>query len=284
MSNSAPPATAPPTVKTQDVNPFAAKAAEEAANAKIKKTSLLDTVITGKKVRPIFCVITGAPGVGKSTFASKAPEPVFLDIERGVDQIGSARFPTPTTYLEFAMQLDALDKEEHSFQSIVVDTFDALEPLIVQRTCEDLKVASIEKLDGGAGYIHAKGLWRKLLIKLRTMSERFNIILIGHSSVKPFNDPALPAPYDTWKFRINEKCADAIKESVDTILYACLDVTLTEGKTKKVGRAIPGEVEHIMHTQPAPGYEAKNRFNLPDPMPLEWLALQASVEAFYKKS
>jgi hypothetical protein len=265
----------------QDDNPFAEKAAEEAR--KPKKPSPLASIITGKRTRPIFCLVYGPPGIGKTTFASQAPTPVYLDTERGSDQVGAARFPTPATYLEFALQLDALDKEEHPYQSIVIDTFDALEPLIVQKACDDLKTDALEKLERGAGYIHAKNLWRRLLTKLRLMSERFNIIMLGHASVKPFNDPSLPAPYDTWKMRINDKCADVIKESVDTILFACLDLEIHKQKiTDKKGRAVTSG-DHILRTRPAAGYDAKNRFDLEDPILLEWAALESAVKEFYAK-
>lgn len=265
-----------------DENPFVAKAAEEARKPKQLKSDLRASIITGKKVRPIFCLIAGQGGIGKTTFGSQAPDPIFLDTERSVDQIGADRFPTPSTYLEFARQLEFLDKEEHPYKSIVVDTVDALEPLIIQRTCEELRVTSIDQPEKGGGYIHAKGLWRKLLTKMRAMSERFNIILIGHVSTKPFNDPASPISYDCWRLRINEKCADVLKESVDIMLYACIDLTVTKANIKdKKGRAIG--TDHIMHTRLAPGYEAKNRFDLEDPLPLEWQALEDGVKEFYTK-
>jgi hypothetical protein len=281
MSNSITVAEPPTNPQTPtDENPFTAQVAEEARKPKPLKPDLRASIITGKKVRPIFCLIGGQGGIGKTTFGSQAPDPIFLDTERSADQVGAHRFPTPSTYLEFALQLDFLDKEEHPYKSIVVDTVDALEPLINQRTCEDLRVSSIDQPEKGGGYIHAKGLWRKLLTKMRAMSERFNIILIGHLSVKPFNDPASPTPYDCWRLRINEKCADVLKESVDIMLYACIDLTVTKASIKdKKGRAIG--TDHIMHTRPAPGYDAKNRFDLEDPLPLEWQALEDGVRAFY---
>lgn len=265
-------------------NPFSVQAAMEAATeAKAaKKVSPLANIITGKKVRPVFVLIIGQPGIGKSTVAAQAPEPVFLDIERGLDQIGAARFPTPATFLEFMVQLDSLDKEEHPYKSIVVDTIDALEPLIVERTLKDLNITSIDAPKGGAGYIHAKMLWRKLLAKLKVMNERFNIILLGHVSVKEFNDPALPTPYNTWSMRLNEKCADVVKESCDTILYACLDITVDKAKiTDKKGKGVGND--HVLRTKPAPGYPSKNRYDLSDPLPMEWAALQNEVTAFYNK-
>ena len=55
--------------------------------------------------RPVRVILYGADGVGKSTFASQAPNPVFLCAEDGTAQLDVARLPEPGAWSDvFALQ------------------------------------------------------------------------------------------------------------------------------------------------------------------------------------
>ncbi|MCL2120125.1 MAG: ATP-binding protein [Planctomycetaceae bacterium] len=47
--------------------------------------SLLQKIHTGKKQQPPRLLIYGSEGVGKSTLAAKAPNPIFIPTEDGLD-------------------------------------------------------------------------------------------------------------------------------------------------------------------------------------------------------
>ena len=49
----------------------------------------------GKIKSAIRLTMYGAEGIGKSTFASKFPDPLFIDVEGGTKQLDVARFPQP---------------------------------------------------------------------------------------------------------------------------------------------------------------------------------------------
>src|SRR5206468_4669463 len=146
--------------ESQVVNPFTERAAAQ-QEAKPKKASLLDTVTIKKRFRPVFFCLYGPPGVGKSTFGASADNPIFIPTERGLDHITTPKFPTPKTFAEFYHQLVAVDTEEHSYKTIVIDTADALELLIWERVCAEGKVRSIEDFGGGygKGYTRAREIW-----------------------------------------------------------------------------------------------------------------------------
>ena len=264
-------ASPPPTTSVSPENPFAVKAAQEAV--KPKKASPLDSIVRGRKVRPTLTVIYGVPGVGKSTFGQGADNPVFSPAERGADQLDVARFPMPKTYLEFKQQVHSVQSEPHDFKTYVVDTLDGVESLIWAEVCEEKKVKSIEELKWGEGYTAAKGKWRILLNKLVELSEKMNVILLAHAHVKSMNDPSLPDPIDIWRIRLHEKSAEVLRECCDNILFACYDVTFSEGRGLHSGN-------RILRTSAGTGYEAKNRFSLPDPMPLQWSALEQGIKDF----
>ena len=64
--------------------------------------SLLSSISHGKRPRHIFALIYGTDGVGKSSWASHAPRPIFIGAEKGTEQLDVARFPQVESIGEFA--------------------------------------------------------------------------------------------------------------------------------------------------------------------------------------
>lgn len=262
-------------------NPFVQVAAEQFR--KPQEPGILSRIVRGKKVRPIVSVLYGPPGIGKTTWASKAPSPIFIPCERGADQVGPERFPTPETFSEFRQMCGAIANQKHSYKTLVIDTADGLEPLIWAEVCEEKKVKSIEELKWGEGYTAAKGKWRTLLNSLVRLSEKMNIIILCHSHIKTFNDPALPDPYDMHRLKLHDKSAEVLRDVCDNILFACHEVSLVKDAPKdSKGRGLHSG-NRIIRTSAGTGYEAKNRFNLPEEIPLEWAELEEGVKSFYAK-
>jgi hypothetical protein len=270
--------------ETLELNPFVDRAAI-ADEVKPKKNAILASVTTRKRRRPVYAVVYGPPGIGKSTFASSAPDPIFVQTERGLDQITVSKLPIPRSFSDLYAQIDALDKEPHDFKTIVLDTLDATEILVWQRVCAEGKVKSVEDYGGGygKGFTRSREIWTGLLQKLSDMSERFNVILLAHSHLKTINDPMQGAAYDLHKIKIHDRSAEIIRQMVDLILFANLDLNVAKDTTKaRKGRGITSG-DRLLWTAPGTGYEAKNRYHLENPMPFEWEALAAAINDFYEK-
>jgi hypothetical protein len=266
---------------TAEANPFAEAAAQEAA--KPRKASVLSLVTKQRRRRPFFGVLYGPPGVGKSTFASEAPNPIFIPTERGLDQITVAKFPIPKTLAEFGSYLKAIEEEQNDFQTVVIDTADALEGLIFDAVCKEGKVQSLEEYGGGfqKGYFRAREYWARLLSRLTQMSEQRTVLLIGHSHLRTVADPMLATSYDVFELRIQQKSVELIRQAVDLILFCRMATTVAKDSPRaKKGRGlVSGDRE--MYTQPTTGLESKNRYDLESPMEFSWAALEAGVEKFY---
>jgi hypothetical protein len=267
----------------EEPNPFEERARAEAV--KPKKPGALSMVTSRKRRRPFFGVLYGPPGVGKSTFGSEAPDPIFIPAERGLDQITVAKFPTPKDLNEFGVYLKAIDEEPHDYKTLVIDTADAVELLIFDAVMAEGKTRSIEEFGGGygKGFTRAREYWARLLSRLTTLSERINVLLIAHSHLRTVTDPMLATAYDIHEMKIQQKSAELIRQSVDLILFARIATTVAKDSPKaRKGRGIvSGDRE--LYTQPTTGIESKNRFNLPNPMPFEWSALEAAIADFYDK-
>src|SRR5258708_21120517 len=178
-----------------EVNPFAERAAQEAA--KPKKACILNQVTGRKRKRPVMAVLYGQPGIGKSTWGAGAPKPIFISTERGLDQLNVAKLPQPRDFKALYEQIMALKSEEHGYETIVLDTIDGADLLIQKRVCDEYKCKSIGDPPYGGGDQRARELWTGRLNELTQSRERFPIILIAHSYVKAVTYPAARARYDT---------------------------------------------------------------------------------------
>ena len=246
----------------------------------IQASRVLSTISRGKRPRHVFALVYGTDGVGKSTMCSHAPNPIFIGAEKGTEQLDVARFPQTDSIGELLAQVRALQTEKHEFDSVVVDSLDWVEPLIWKAVCDEGKVETIEQYAGGygEGYVRALDLWRTLLRELSVLNERMHVLLIGHAQIKSFQDPELPTAYDRYQLKINDKAAALVREAADAVLFARFETELvkTNGKTRAYG-----EGNRIMYTESRPGWDAKNRFNLPFVPPLDWKTFGDAIRAFY---
>ena len=138
-------------------------------------------------------------GIGKSSFASCAPHPIFIQTEDGLDEIDCDKFPLAMTLSDVMGSLTALGTEQHEFQTVCIDSLDWLERLIWDAICRRESATTIEKVGGGygKGYTLALDYWRKLIDKLGNLhrDRGMMIFLIAHAKVEKFEDPEAPVSY-----------------------------------------------------------------------------------------
>ena len=264
--------------------PFAERAnAQE--EAKSKKVGILSTITRKRRRRPVFAVLAGPPGIGKSTLLSMAPEVVFSPIERGLDSINVQKFSIPATLGEFREQYLALLNEEHSYETYVVDTLDALEPLVWKQVTTEGKCKSVEDYGGGfqKGYIRAKEIFIGILNELLQLSEKMNVWMICHSQLKAVNDPTLSTSYDVYDLKLHPKATDVVQQKVDCILFGKMEISVTKDSPKaRKGRAI-NTGDRLLYCQPQTGVMAKNRYDMPDTIEFSYEAIEKCLNDFWNK-
>ena len=142
--------------------------------------SLLESITRGKENKPPRLFVYGQEGVGKTSLAASAPNPVFVQTEDGLGEIDTAKFPLAKSLNDVLNALAALRDEPHDFQTAVLDSADWLERLIWDKVCQDFGVRSIEKADGGygKGYVHALTYWRQIVGLLDDLRSRRGMIVI----------------------------------------------------------------------------------------------------------
>ena len=241
--------------------------------------SLLQQVTVGREAQPPRIMVYGSEGVGKSTFAAKAPRTVFIQTEDGLSEIDCSKLPLCTSFDEVIRQLTAIRDEEHEFGTLALDSLDWLERLIWDRVCQDYGVKCIEKADGGygKGYTHALTYWRQvvnLLGEIRA-KRKMAIVLLAHAKVERFEDPEHPA-YDRYTPRLHKAACSLVCEWVDAVLFATkrMRVDSDTGRAAPVG-ADGGE--RVLRSNGSPACIAKNRFGLPSEFPLSWPAFMTGL-------
>lgn len=245
--------------------------------------SLLDSVIVGKQESaPPRILIYGYEGVGKSLWASKAPNPVFIQTEDGLRQIDCKRFPLAKGYKDVVDALIAVRDEQHDFQSIVIDSLSYLEPLIHDEVCREYGVRSIEKADGGfgKGYIAALKYWKQILDLLDEINEKRGmlVILTAHVGVQPVKDPE-NQPYDRTSPDLNRLASGLITKWADCVFQAKQQFRVQKlTDDKAIATAVGSEGgERVIRTIGSVAVIAKNRYDLPEYLPLDFDAFLNAI-------
>lgn len=245
---------------------------------------MLSGVTKGKQRAPHLLLLFGPEGCGKSTFASEAPDPIFIGPEKGTLNLDVARFPTPKNWTDILLSLDELLTADHNFKTVVVDSLDWIEPIVYEHLCKKYNAPSIEACAGGygRGFREALNEMSVMRDKLSLLRDRrgMNVLLIAHSKIVTFQDPTAETGYNRYELKLQDGASVSIrsmwKEYVDCLLFTNFE-TFSKG-TGKEARGISTR-ERKMWTERDAGFDAKNRFSLPFEMPLDWKTFEREVMA-----
>ena len=243
--------------------------------------SLLNKITTGIVVQPVFLIVNGPPGTGKTTLASKAKSPIFIGAE-DTSTVNVSRFPLVKHWYQVNEYLTTLINETHEYKTVVIDTLDSLEPLLHRQICKDSGAKSLELAYGGygKGFTRAAEIFCEVKNKLEVLryTKGMNIIILGHVQSTDFNDPMLGISYRKYEMKMHKKAYPIFNEAADAVLFIDFEMFKTEDN-KPVGVG-----NRVMYTESRPGFYAKNRFSLPPKIDLNWGVLCNHIMEFYKKS
>lgn len=222
-------------------------------------------IIRGVQQGAVKLVLYGPEGIGKSTFASKAPRPLFIDTEGSTKTMDVSRTPTPKYWEDILALCDEVAKDPSICDTLVIDTADWAEQLCIKYTCEKGKVDSIEGFGYGKGYTYVQENFMKLLEYLdKVIAAGVNVIITAHAKMRKFEQPDEMGAYDRWEMKLTRQVAPILKEWADIVLFANYKTfVVTDDKTKSK-KAQGGK--RVMYATHNPCWDAKNRHGLPDMM------------------
>ena len=241
--------------------------------------SLLSSVTQGVQVLPRRVMVYGVHGIGKSTFGAMAPDPIFIQTEDGLANLGAARFPLAESFEQVMASITALYTEAHDYATVVIDSLDWLEQLIWKQVVRErgpankTKVDNIEDFGFARGYMYAIDYWREVLDGLNGLrnDRQMMVILIAHAKIERFENPETDA-YDRYSPRLNKHASALVQEWCDEVLFASYKVhtkQTDEGFDNTRTRGI-GTGDRILRTTERPAHMAKNRLSLPEELPLDF--------------
>ena len=239
----------------------------------------LTALIKGRQERPLRALLYGVEGVGKSTFGAMAPDAIFLGAEDGTAHLDVTRFPAPTSWTDILDAIRVLGTEGHAFKTLVIDTLDWAEPMLWKRICERDGKKDVEDYGYGKGYTAALDQWRVFLAYLERLRDKkqMHVILLAHSWIKPFKNPE-GDDFDRYELKINNKAGGLVKEWCDHVLFANYETFASKDeKTKRIKGVSTGA--RLIYTTRTAAYDAKNRADLPESLPLDWSEFYAAVKA-----
>ncbi|MFN0038210.1 MAG: ATP-binding protein [Burkholderiales bacterium] len=235
--------------------------------------------------RPRRVLIYGTHGIGKSTFGSCAPKPVFIPTEDGLRDLKVKSFPVAKSYGQFMTNLHSVATGQHEFEAAVIDSADWLETLIWNQVCADGGKNSIEEFGFGKGYGFAAKYWEQVIGLLDQCGERtpaMMAIIIAHSKVQRFEDPQTD-PYDRYEPNLHKSASSLLQEWVDEVLFARMRVvTVAKPQGSKTESRGVSAGERLLYTTEQPSHLAKNRLSLPNELPLAFASYWEAVNTAKK--
>lgn len=235
-------------------------------------------ITSGRVPKPQKIVLYGPEGIGKSTFAAQFPDPVFIDTEGSTYHMDVRRTNKPASWQELMEQVKQIAKSSGICKTLVLDTADWAEMICTENICNKYQKKGIEDFGYGKGYVFLQEEFGKLLNALEDVIDAgTNVVITAHAKMRKFEQPDEMGSYDRWEMKLSKQVAPMVKEWADMVLFANYKtyVVAADDKGKK-HKAQGGK--RIMHTSHHPCWDAKNRHNLPEELPLDYESIAHCVE------
>lgn len=229
-------------------------------------------IITGVMPKAVKMVVYGPEGIGKSTFASKAPDPLFSDTEGSTTRLNVRRFAAPGSFAMVMEQINYVLRNPGVCKTYVLDTADWAQRLCVDAVCARHQKSGIEDFGYGKGYSYVFEEFGRLLNLLDQLVDRgINVIITAHAAMRKFEQPDEMGSYDRWELKLinsqKTNIAGMVKEWADVVLFANYETIVIKNEEKK-SKAQGGR--RVMYTTHHPCWDAKNRFGLPEKLTFDF--------------
>ncbi|MEG1106834.1 MAG: ATP-binding protein [Eubacterium sp.] len=238
-------------------------------------------IITGKIKSAQKVVVYGPEGIGKTTFASHFPDPLFIDTEGSTKHMDVKRTPKPSSFAMLLEQVKQVKQTPGICQTLVIDTADWAEQLCVVEVCTKAQKTGIEDFGFGKGYVYLAENFGKLLNLLEEIIQiGIHVVVTAHAQMRRFDQPDEMGSYDRWELKLQKKTAPLIKEWADMVLFANYKtyVTNVDGQGAEKGKNKASGGKRVMFTNHHPCWDAKNRHGLEPELPFDYEEIAACFD------
>ena len=232
---------------------------------------------TAKKV-----VIYGPEGIGKSTFASRFPDPVFIDTEGSTKALNVVRVAVHGWKdIKDAATEIILGRAGVPCKTLVLDTADWAEAMCADYVCTQNRWNSLSSPGYGTGYRVNWETFKELIeIFNGAIANNINVVITAHAFMRKFEQPDEAGAYDRWEMKLQNSpkanIAATVKEWADMVLFANYRVIVSDKDKQGKGKAQGGR--RVMYASHHPCWDAKNRYGLPDMMDFDYQAIAGIID------
>jgi hypothetical protein len=162
-------------------------------------------------------------------------------------------------------------------KTLVIDTADWAERMCVRHICEAHGKENIEQFGYGSGWTILADEFGKLLNLLTDVKETgTHVVVVAHAQIRKFELPNEFGSYDKYELKLGKKTssytAPMLKEWADMVLFCNYKTMVVQtDKDGKKHKAQGGK--RVMYTTHNSCWDAKNRDDLPDELPLDYAAI-----------
>lgn len=242
----------------------------------------------GAQIKPQKVVIYGPEGIGKSTFLTHFPTPVFIDTEGSTAKLDVLRTPKPESWeMLLGMVRDARDGafDPWGMQTLAIDTADWAESLCAASVCSKYKVSGIEDFGYGKGYTYLEEEFGRLLNLLQEVIDRgYHVAISAHSALSKFEQPDAQGAYDRYSLKLEKKTASLLKEWADTLLFANYETIVYEASDGMAKKHKASGQTRVMYTTHNACWDAKNRDGLAEKLPFDYAQIAPYIPLTEKTS
>ena len=229
---------------------------------------------------PLKVVLYGVEGIGKSSFAARFPQPVFIDTEGGTGRLDVRRLPAPDSWQMLLDEAAAAADGQVPCQTLVLDTADWAEKLCMAGVCARFKVKGIEDIGYGKGYTYVKEEFARLLDVLeKVIASGRHVVVVAHAAVSKFEQPDAVGSYDRWVMKTSKQVAPLLREWCDMLLFTNYKTVVEKSGTGPSAKNKASGARRVLYTTHNACWDGKNRFGLPDEVPFDYESIRAIVES-----
>lgn len=140
---------------------------------------------------PKSFIIWGESMSGKTYLSRQFPNPLIINTDGNGQKVDTPCIEIKS-FLHFLEVIEAVKKENHTFETIIIDLIDDIQTMLSNHVCEKYGVEHEADVPFGKAFGEVKSKWKKLMMDLTQM--KTNVIFISHYVEKTEGNTAVSMP------------------------------------------------------------------------------------------
>jgi hypothetical protein len=223
------------------------------------------------KITPTTCdgapivLIYGAEGRGKTTLACKFPQPVAMLLERGLPRgVSVDAIDGLVNYDTTIEALRELYRDPQGYQTLIIDTLDSLEPMLLDAVCARNGWKNIEAPSYGKGFVIADQEWQRFIRAIGSLRDKgMAVVMVAHSVIERVDDPRAPSYTAYWP-KLHKRARHLVLDACDVVGFLAEDLRIaTDDSGFRERTRATSSNQRFLFVEGCPAFVAKNRYAMP---------------------